>query len=57
MCERILDNPQKGKLMNFNLNKELSVVALLGAGSMGCAIVCRVGAGKKYSSVTSAKTI
>lgn len=32
--------------MNFNQNKNKSVVALLGAGSMGCAIVKRIGANK-----------
>jgi NAD(P)-dependent dehydrogenase (short-subunit alcohol dehydrogenase family) len=32
--------------MNFNMNSNLPVVALLGAGSMGCAIVRRIGAGK-----------
>ena len=32
--------------MNFNRNQNKSVVALLGAGSMGCAIVKRIGANK-----------
>lgn len=32
--------------MNFNLNTDRPVVALLGAGSMGCAIAKRIGAGK-----------
>ena len=32
--------------MNFNMNSNLPVAALLGAGSMGCAILRRIGAGK-----------
>ena len=32
--------------MNFNLNENKDVVVLLGAGSMGTAIVKRIGAGK-----------
>jgi hypothetical protein len=32
--------------MNFNMNSNLPVAALLGAGSMGCAIIRRIGAGK-----------
>jgi NAD(P)-dependent dehydrogenase (short-subunit alcohol dehydrogenase family) len=32
--------------MNFNMNSSLPVAALLGAGSMGCAIIRRIGAGK-----------
>ena len=34
-------------MMIFDRNNEKQVVALLGAGSMGTAIVCRIGAGKK----------
>ena len=33
--------------MNFNMNENLPVIALLGAGSMGTAIVKRIAAGKK----------
>jgi len=33
--------------MNFNLNNNLPVIVLLGAGSMGTAIAKRIGAGKK----------
>lgn len=33
--------------MNFNLNQNLPVIALLGAGSMGIAITKRIGAGKQ----------
>lgn len=32
--------------MNFNMNSNLPVAVLLGAGSMGCAIIRRIGAGK-----------
>lgn len=32
--------------MNFDLNENKPVIALLGAGAMGCAIVRRIGAGK-----------
>lgn len=32
--------------MEFDLNKNKDVIALLGAGSMGTAIVKRIGAGK-----------
>lgn len=39
-------DPQKGCIMDFNMNKNLPVVALLGAGSMGSAIAKRIGAGK-----------
>lgn len=33
--------------MNFNMNQNLPVIALLGAGSMGIAITRRIGAGKR----------
>ena len=32
--------------MNFDLNENKDVIALLGAGSMGTAIVKRIGSGK-----------
>ncbi len=32
--------------MNFNMNQNKPVIALLGAGSMGCAIAKRIGANK-----------
>ena len=33
--------------MNFDINKDLPVIALLGAGSMGVAITRRIAAGKR----------
>jgi hypothetical protein len=43
--------------MNFNMNSNLPVAALLGAGSMGCAIIRRIGAGKTILLGESARKI
>ena len=43
--------------MIFDRNESKPVIALLGAGSMGTAIVRRIAAGKRYCWATSARRI